>query len=1364
MNTNAKSLLLLLAIATIVSQTTAQTNSDKLPITLTFAQYTAINGLSNSHVNAIGQDSKGFVWIATNDGLNRTDGYTMESFHHVVGDSSSINSSTIYDIFTDRENRTWFGTFTGLCRYDYSSECFINYELPPQSNSTKSSPIRDIAQTPDGDIWIATSGSGLARMNPSTGDVKYIKHNDANPDASLCSDYLLSLNVDNNGCLWIGSESSGITVYNPNNNTFQHFNTKNNKLPNDVILTIFKSDDGRIWIGTYENGVTIYNPQNDAFETLPIVNTSSIYSIVEDNDGIIWIGSQENGLYMYSNGTIYNYSNAKGNAEGLINDNIHAVFSDANNNLWLGVFQGGVNMVKHQLPFMCMPHKLYKDDISRKPILSVYPDNNGIVYLGTDGDGLILWNTANNYAEVKQACESGLKSNTIRSIYKDHNGIIWAGLYLKGLQGYDPITQKKFNYEHIPNNPTSLSNNDVTCIIEDRLGNMWIGTNGGGLNLFDKKTGTFRTYCHDANNPSQSIIDDHITSLYIDQHGYLWISTFWGLSRMDPVKGTVWNVPISENDNTYYCTLEDHKHRLWAGTTNGLKLIANDGSFQSITTADGLPSDVINGIAEDKEGNLWMSTNNGICKYNHDTKTIDIYSIEDGLISNEYIHNAMATASDGEIFFGSVDGVIKFYPEDIISKNVPPRLMFSDLLVFNKKVKPGDPRNIISASLMESDEIRLDWKNNSFTISYKAIDFLQPHKIKYACRLTGFDNEWTYHDFNHNSSTYTNLDAGTYHFEVKASTDGKNWSKTIVKRIIIITPLGKRWWAIMLYILAASSAIYILWRYYRRTENEKQKIKIQYIKQQNDAELNKTRLQFFTNISHEFRTPLTLIISPLEQLMESSKFDKETHTSFNLIHRNAQRLLKLVNQIMDLRKIDNNKFQFQPTYGNLVSFMKEIYENFQQLATNCGTSFTFKTDLQEYYAYFDHEMLDKALYNLLSNAFKFTPDNGKIELSLHRADRNTPNNVVIIVEDNGKGIAPENIDKIFDRFFQGDNSTLQQGTGIGLWLTKEFIEMHHGIISVSSVLGKGTAFTIMLTNGEEFKDEAKPMDVYQHIAPEYDNNILYKPSENSTSTLSGSPNNTNTKYSILIVEDNADIRNYLQQTLSPQYEILTASNGTDGLNISRQKLPDLVITDIMMPGIDGIELCRTLKTDIETCHIPIIMLTAKSTEEQRIEGLETGADSYIPKPFNIRHLWVRIEKLLELRKTLREKFGNEIGFEAYQTGVTTPDRDLLKKVTSVIQKRISDSALSVETLAEDVGISRGHLQRKLKSLTGQNPNEFIRIIRLKQAAEILADKQNITISEVADMVGFSSQSYFSTAFTKQFNISPSQYKEELEKN
>ena len=1362
-NTLLLTILTIVAVANNTNSLHAQTQLPSKPKSLAFNAYTSKNGLSNSHINAINQDSKGYIWIATNDGLNRFDGLNFEVFYSLPDDENTLSSSTVYDIANGKNGIVWFATFKGLCSFDYKTNKFTRYEIPKQMSAVYPLPIRKIINN-DSILWLASSGAGLIKMNTKNNSYTFYRHTENTN--SICSDHMLTIETDNKGKIWIGTENKGISIFDPNKQTFTHFNIKNDMLKSDCVLSLLYSN-GNMYIGTFEGGLSIYNLEEQKIthhtptKEIGSISGSIVYSLAVDNIGLIFVGTQDAGLQVFdpTKNKFSCFSNKNKNANGLINDNIHAVYFDKDNYLWLGVFQGGLNRLKNKPLFDLATHNPEdpENTLPQKSILSIFPIQNQQILIGTDGGGLCVWDTKNNTFKTIRAGKSGLKSDIIRSVYQGYDKKIWIGTYQSGLQLYNHDTKTFTTYQNNPSDSTSLSHNDVTAIIEDRLGNLWIATNGGGLNLMDKKTGTFKRFVKEDNNPN-SLINNWITKLYLDKRGYLWIGTFWGLSRLDPLRYEFKNIELT-NSNTYYCMLEDSNERFWAGTMNGLNLIdIENASSQIFTTREGLPNNVINGIEEDSLGNLWISTNNGICRFNYNKKTIRNFSIEDGLQANEFIHGAHAKTENGEIIFGGIEGLNKFFPEKIIQNTTAPMILITNFLIFNKSVPVGelpDGRTILTQSITQTDEITLNHDDNSFTVEFKAIDFIEPQKIKYAVRIKEFNPEWIYYDYNQNSVTFTNLDPGKYHMEIKAANADDIWCTPKTLKINILAPIYKRWYAKLLYCVIVVLLLTILWQWYQKKQHLKQQSKILQIKQQNDIDLNKARLQFFTNISHEFRTPLTLIISPLETMIQSQRYNAVDKKQFEIMHRNAERLLRMVNQIMDLRKIDNEKMQFSPENADIIAFIKEIYENFKILSDKRGTKLSFESDFESLNINFDKEKIDKVIYNLLSNAFKFTPKDGKITISIKKAQETDSNNIVVIVEDTGCGIAQENIDKIFDRFFQNGNSDMQQGTGIGLWLAKHFVEMHNGIISVSSQIGKGTAFTIILPTDETFSS-SNSADNYQHLTTE--SSISNFESTDYVQKQTTEYNDTNKiKQTLLIVEDNADIRQYLTMGLEKLYNIITASNGEEGLEIAHQNMPDLVITDVMMPKMDGNQLCKKLKTDIETCHIPIIMLTAKTTINQKIEGLENGADSYIPKPFNPKHLLVRIEKLLELRKTLREKFSSDVTFNAEETAITIPDRDLLKKTTSVIKKRLSDPSLSVETLSNELGISRGHLQRKLKSLTGQNPNEFIRIIRLKQAAEILKNN-DVSIAEVADMVGFGSQSYFSTAFTKQFNISPKQWK------
>lgn len=1324
--------------------------------------YTLNDGLSNSHITSIVQDKKGFIWIGTEDGLNRFDGKKFVNFYHFANDTGSLPSSGIYSLHIDKNKNLWIGTFTGLCRYDYKLEKFIKY---PIKNKDKEYhiPVKAISSNNKKELWLGTSGQGLVKMNTNSRLCTFFKHSPKD-STTIASDFISELLIDKNNNIWVGNQLKGVSALNSKTNCFSHYNEENSKLINNNVLSLFEDKNGNIRIGTFGGGISVINPKTDNIkhhttkDKNSIINNDIVYDIIQDRKGIIRMGTEGGGLnsYINDNSQIDAVTTESKSIKGLINNKIRVIFEDKDGNLWLGIHQGGLNIMSNKPA----DFQHITTGEASSPVLSIFADNQKI-WIGTDGNGLKTWNTQTNQFKTYTISpeKKSLKSNVIRTIYKDRYNTVWIGTYLGGLAKYNKEKDNFTNFSHTPGDSNSLTNNDVTAITEDRLGNLWIGTNGGGLNLYNPENKNFRSFRH-IEGEKKSLINDWIVCMYLDRLGFVWIGTYWGISKLDPLKLTFTNFNIKETQrNTTLCFHEDKLGNLWTGTTNGLLLLNKETGeiLKTYTLRDGLPNNVINGILEDNSGNLWLSTNNGISCFNLKNKTFNNYSQRAGLQSSEFIHGAYAEGVNNDFFFGGIEGITRFFPEKISKNTSKPKVILTDFKILNQSVKIGKDKDkfTLSKSISETQKLELPYRHNSFSFEFTAIEFLTPEKIKYAYQMEGFDKQWNYFDYKRNNVTYTNLDYGKYTFRIKASNSNGQWGKPTNLKITITTPVWLRWWAYAIYSLLGLIAAWFIRKYYNKRIEEKNNIRIERLNRKKDKELNETKLQFFTNISHEFRTPLTLIIGPLEAFLESEDLKPEQKRQFELMHRNANRLLRLVNQLMDLRKIDAGKVNLNAGKYNIIAFLQEIYDNFFKLAEKRKVNFYFKKDFSELDLWFDNDKLDKVFFNLLSNAFKFTSQNESIFIEIKRSEKD--GFIRIDVKDTGKGIKKQKLSYVFDRFYQAENhSNLQQGTGIGLWLTKHYIELHKGNISVKSEPEKGTIFTILLPTGDK------------HLTPEQktvQNEIesqLQAPIIESEQEFSFNSENfsySQKKQSILLVEDDDEIRSYIKQGLEKNFRVSEAINGKEGLNKALETSPDLVITDVMMPEMDGIQLCEKLKTDLKTCHIPVIMLTAKTSIEHRIKGLETGADSYIPKPFNPQHLMVRIVKLLELRRRLINKFSNEIGFKAEKTAVTSADEKLLNSVIEIVNKKIADADLNVEILSKQIGMSRGHLQRKLKSLTGQNPNEFIRIMRLQQAAEILKNNK-ISISEAAYMVGFSSPSYFSTCFTKQYKISPKQFVEQ----
>jgi signal transduction histidine kinase/DNA-binding response OmpR family regulator len=940
------------------------------------------------------------------------------------------------------------------------------------------------------------------------------------------------------------------------------------------------------------------------------------------------------------------------------------------------------------------------------------------------------------------------------------------------------VTGKITVFHHNDSDSSSLSDDRVWSICEDSHKNIWIATLTNGLNLFDRKTARFKRF----NTQNSSICFNYINSIAIDEKDNLWISSAHGLIYYNPIenKSICYNsnpgVTTSISDNHVISTFKDSRGLFWVCTTNGLNLMNRvTGNFRVFKEADGLPSNRVFRIEEDDSSNLWISTKNGLSKLrvrktnNTDSLFFQFknYGISDGLQGKEFNQTASLLTRDGELWFGGTEGLNAFYPLEIKEDSSLSNLVISDIRIDNKIVKPGEIINgrvLFKKPIFNTGNIVLKYKENSFTIDFVALNYFLPEKNKYAYTLEGFSDKWIITDGKENFAAFSNMQNGNYTFKVKGTNSDGIWNespKTL--EIRVLPPFWKSWYAYVTYFTLIVSLLTFL-RYLTLTR-ERMKIQMEQesIESQHIHEIDSLKIKFFTNISHEFRTPLTLIFSPVEKLLVQWK-NKPEEKYLNLILQNAKRLLFMVNQLLDFRKMEVQGFEYNPSAGNIIALIKEVVSSFQDLSEQKHIQLTFNSDIKELDTLFDKDKVEKIMFNLLSNAFKFTPGDGKITVTVLtdesvKKEENAGGmpkviNLIIKVEDSGIGISQDKIDNLFVSFYQIESDiTSAQGSGIGLSLVKEFVKLHDGEITVESEPGKGSCFTVKLPvigNGkglyenslkrdEEAKHFYKPLPVTDKI----DSND--EPEEKPT---------------LLIADDNDDLRFYIKDNLQNQYNIYEATNGEEALAIIRKIIPDLIISDVMMPGIDGLELCRRVKADKNTCHIPIILLTAQSTEKEQFEGLETGADDFITKPFSFQILETRISNLISLRRNLRQVFRNSMNIEPHDISITSMDEQFIHKALDLVEKNISNTDYTVEELSKDLGMSRTLLYKKILTITGKPPLEFIRLLRLKRAAQLL-QKSQMNVSEIAFKVGFNDPKYFRKHFVNEFGVLPSRYSEKF---
>lgn len=1365
------------------------TNLALSPEKLKFRHLTEENGLTNSHIHAICQDKKGFIWIGTENGLYRYDGFQFKHYTNIPGDTNSINSNIIFRLYNDAQNNLWVGTFMGLLRYDDSNERFYDIHLNDLFRNGLPVPVNDIVQDPDGPIIVVTE-FGIAKINPKDYSVNLFPVN--KPVSSYSGKILTTYYVDRQGNHWMGTRS-GTEVYNKLDHSVSKYDFNNyalKKFNNCFIHRIYQDSKMNIWVATREDGVffkaanttvfhQFYYKENDKFS----LGSNETYDIWEDHEGQIWISTNGGGLNMFDsqNGSFIRVKHVENDKSSLLNNNTRSIFEDRQGNIWITSFQAGINIhINHPQLFKKYNLNIESNlEYQSNTVSSIYLENNDILWIGTDGGGLKLFDRKNNSYKTYLPNKTNLHSfpdKVVMAIYKDRYNENWFGTYQGGLAKYDPSTDGFLIYKNIPGDSLSISNNFVTCMTEDKYGNLWIGTSGGGLNLFDRNSGKFKVFRTDPTNRN-SLIDNYINTILVDHKNNLWIGTFWGLSclnidtknftnyRNDKSKSN----SISHNSVIYLYQGDDNK--LWIGTYNGLNLYnPENNNFICYTEKDGLAGNVVNCILGDNKGNLWISTNYGITKFDTEKKTATNYSETDGLQGNEFFHNSGHIGKNGEFFFGGINGFNSFFPDSIRQRNYAPQVIVTGFRIFEHEVPIGkftDGRILLSKNINETKKIELKYSDKIFSFDLAAIDFINPQNIVYAYQIEGFDKGWNYTDAHYPKITYTNLNSGEYKLKIKAANRNiiNDIQPSIIINIKITPPFWKTWWAFLFYLITIFSIAYYLWRLSIQRIKDRNMVKLEKLKREKSEEINQAKLRFFTNISHEFRTPLTLIIGPLEKILAHEKESQQFRIPLNIMLKNARRMLRLINQLLDLRKFENEKMQLKAEYSDIIKFIEDIIHSFEEYAIEKRINFKFITPVNSHIMWFDADKLDKIIFNLLSNAFKFTPEKGSITVEFKvnivlppesRPNTSVHNYIKISVSDTGIGIPEKDLPNLFERFYQaGNKQSFHQGSGLGLSLTKNMVEIHSGKIEVTTEQNKGTTFHVYLPQDDTYLSEEQKMspeipgvNKYIHLIP--DTSVSLK--EDSIKKPSHTSPNTPT---LLLVEDHIDLRIYLENEFRNNYNFYSASNGKEGFELAVEIMPDIIISDVMMPEMDGLELCNCIKNNIITSHIPIILLTAKTSVENQIAGFESGADAYVPKPFRIDQLTATVNSIIENRNKIREKYSSGKGFFTGSLKNTADDK-FLQKATESVLRNISEVDFGVLELSRDIGISRVHLHRKLKAIANVSPNEFIRNIRLNKSGELLLQRE-FTISEICYKVGFNSPAYFSSCFKNYFQMSPTEF-------
>jgi signal transduction histidine kinase/ligand-binding sensor domain-containing protein/DNA-binding response OmpR family regulator len=1306
--------------------------------------FTSEKELSSSLINAVYQDSRNYVWIATEDGLNKYDGNSFTVYRNTPSDPRSLRNNYTRCLFEDSRNRFWIGCLNALQLYNRNTDNFT--EIVIRNETERVYPhITSIIESRSGEIWITTSGEGVIRIKELTDSIK----NDASLTNRLSSRYLTMVFEDSRGRFWIGSENQGLNLYEPEKDTVTVFKSPIT-IGDNQISSVCEDEAGNIYVGALTGGLYIYRPDKCAFEH--ISGSNSVKCLTFDSRKRLFAGCDGQGVKIYNRTTraLEDFP-MKSSPFDFSRMKVHSICIDRMGNIWTGLFQKGVFLEPaDRYKFNYWGNKsLNQGVIGSDCVTSLLKDRQNNLWVGTDNAGVYRISAAGSEVRIASA------PNTVLSLLEDVRGTVWLGSYGNGLGCIEEGSEQCRYYDYDDRNEANTARNKIFALAKDSRNRIWTGTNGAGIYIFDLTTRRYIANYSQFKAGSMRIPNDWINCIVEDRRGLIRVGSYNGFFSINPDSGEVRHYLAQK---VVYCVEEDARGNFWIGTTEGLIYFdTSTEQTRSYTVADGLPSNVICDARCDEDGNVWLSTHYGVSKFlPQELQFVNFYS-SDGLQSNEFSHGASFKSHDGTLYFGGVNGVTSFKPSEINIDRTPPTVYLTDLSVMNKHVVAGQKSGkniIISGFIADADTIRLDYKDNIFTLEFSTFYYGSSEHVEYHYFLKDLSEQWMSAGIGNNRLIFTNLRYGSHRLKIKSAMyDRYSSEKELL--IIITPPWYLTWWAKFIWltlVLLLALGVYFFIADRNRHRSER-------LRSEHAEQINESKLQFFINISHDIRTPMTLIMSPLEKLIAENR-DASLRNVYLLMYRNAKRILQLINQLLDVRKLDKGLMSVKMRRTDVAEFIDDIMQTFVFQAQKKHIQFEFKRPDSKIEAWLDQNNFDKVIVNVLSNAFKFTPDNGYISISLstgNDSDNPTPLSEYfeIVVSDTGQGIEEDKKEKIFERFYQIENKA-NYGTGIGLHLARSLTELQYGRIWARNRTDRqGSEFVIRMPLGNKHlkPSEIDSQDVVWKRTEHSDADVI---NESVGATVRSRPK---TNYRLLIADDDVDVREYLKSELSDTFRIMEAHDGKAALGIVFETKPDLVLSDVMMPEIDGLTLVRKIKTNVNINHIPVILLTARSEEPDIAEGYETGADAYITKPFNIELLKKQIINLIENRARIEPKItAAESSARIRPPKLRPSDEVLYEKIIRLVNDNISEPRLNAEFLANNVGMSRVHLHRKLKELTNRSARDFIRNIRLKKAAELLLNHK-LSISDIAYSLGFSNLSHFSTSFRDFYGQSPKEYRE-----
>ena len=1339
-------------------------------------------GLSNNYVVSITQDKQGFLWFATEEGLNKFDGTRFITYYKndLPHNNQGITGNELNRVYADSKRPIiWIATQRdGLNAYNYDEQTFTAYQHNPENpHSLITNDVTDISPSTQNDdgLWVSTYYRGIEYLNINNGQ---FTHYNRSTVPSLPSNQTWTVLDGGDNNLYIGHVGSGFSIFSLKDKSVKNFQNETGNptsLPGNDVFCIIKDANGNIWLGT-NNGLALYNAANDNFITFRnnkndkyATLCSRILSIRQLKDNRLWIASELNGIailnlkqgmFLSPEELSIEYIQEGDDSRSLSNASARCIFQDSFDNIWIGTWGGGINFISSKPPLFTTlsysPIPNNENSLNNKVASSLCMDRQGRIWIGTDGGGINVFEGEKRIAIYKK--ESGdIPSNFILASLQDSKGNLWFGSYQGGISYYDS-RNKRFRSISL----MGQSNLDVRTIYEDAQHNIWVGYSGGIVVLNPLTMKIIQHY----NTDNSELHSDFIRSIAQDEKGRFWIGTFGdGLGIYTPNLQKIKTFTQRDGfcSNTINQIIQDKQKRMWIGTGEGLVcfLSTDELNYKTYQRKDGLINTNICAITEDKKGNIWFSNNKGISCYVTNKGCFYNYDHSDDVPAGSFSSSCVTQSKNGQIYFGSINGVCCFNPDITMNEQPAPAAVVTEMKILGRLSNLENNDMIINLS--KGQNVELSHAQNSFGLTFNVQNYSLVNQVEYVYMLKGLENSW-YTVNENNSVTFRNIPPGKYEFLIKARIHNQKWPEEATSLTIRINPpLWLTWWAKLIYILVSISITYLILHAYKKKLDLESLYTLEKKNHEQEQELNQERLRFYTNITHELRTPLTLILGPLEDMQKEASLPAKQAQKLSVIHQSALRLLNLINQILEFRKTETQNKKLCVSKGNIAPLIYEIGLKYKELNQNTKIDFRIQIEKEEMFLFFDKEIITIVLDNLISNAIKYT-EQGCVTLSLHQTMRNEVAYTEIKVSDTGYGISAEALPHIFDRYYQESGKHQASGTGIGLALVKNLVTLHEGEIRAESIQNEGSTFYISLLTDNIYPN-ALHADSTEPVQEEMNQNTELEYSQEATLDTS--------KPILLIVEDNEEIQKYIVESFTDSFEVITANNGEEGKQQALSRIPDIVVSDIMMPVMDGITLCKQLKDDVRTSHIPIILLTAKDSLQDKEEGYEVGADSYLTKPFSASLLRSRINNLLDSRKKLVAQFqaqstpGSQIDLSEKRIVIAEAlsklDNEFIEKITLLIEENLSSEKLDINYLSDKMCMSGSTLYRKMKALTGLSTNEYIRKVKMENAERLLLEGK-FNISEIAYKVGMNSTGYFRQCFKEEFGLSPSDYLKQIKQS